>query len=110
MSEIDENIYKRITRTGHVDREAVPNKARVSVRYSGYWEGETAPFDSSLLRGSKFVFETGQGTVVEGLEVAVRSMRPYEQAEFISPTSCFSENSVALRGSSPRRMRSLKWR
>ncbi|EDX08439.1 inactive peptidyl-prolyl cis-trans isomerase shutdown [Drosophila simulans] len=83
MSEIDENIYKRITRTGHVDREAVPNKARVSVRYSGYWEGETAPFDSSLLRGTKFEFETGQGTVVEGLEAAVRSMRPYEQAEFI---------------------------
>ncbi|XP_026836370.1 inactive peptidyl-prolyl cis-trans isomerase shutdown isoform X2 [Drosophila erecta] len=83
MSEIDEHIYKRITRTGHVDRDAVPNKARVSVRYSGYWESEAAPFDSSLLRGTKFEFETGQGTVVEGLEAAVRTMRPYEQAEFI---------------------------
>ncbi|EDW92401.1 inactive peptidyl-prolyl cis-trans isomerase shutdown [Drosophila yakuba] len=83
MSEIDEHIYKRITRTGHVDRDAVPIKARVSVRYSGYWEGESAPFDSSLLRGTKFEFETGQGTVVEGLEAAVRTMRPYEQAEFI---------------------------
>ncbi|XP_017120033.1 inactive peptidyl-prolyl cis-trans isomerase shutdown [Drosophila elegans] len=83
MHRIDEHIYKRITREGHVDRDLVPEKARVSIRYSGYWEGEGHPFDSSMLRGTKFEFETGQKMVIEGLEAAVRTMRPYEQAEFI---------------------------
>ncbi|XP_017070534.1 inactive peptidyl-prolyl cis-trans isomerase shutdown [Drosophila eugracilis] len=83
MNKINEHIYKRIIREGHVERDMVPDKARVTVRYSGYWEGEGAPFDSSMLRGTKFEFETGQRKVLEGLEAAVRTMRPYEQAEFI---------------------------
>ncbi|XP_016974015.1 inactive peptidyl-prolyl cis-trans isomerase shutdown [Drosophila rhopaloa] len=83
MNKIDEYIYKRITREGHVERDLVPEKARVSIRYSGYWEGDSHPFDSSMLRGTKFEFETGQKMVLEGLEAAVRTMRPYEQAEFI---------------------------
>ncbi|KAH8402401.1 hypothetical protein KR009_011832, partial [Drosophila setifemur] len=83
MLRINEHIYKRTTREGHKDRDLVPDKARVFVRYSGYWEGEGAPFDSSMLRGTKFAFETGQRQVLEGLEAAVRTMRPYEQAEFI---------------------------
>ncbi|XP_017033595.1 inactive peptidyl-prolyl cis-trans isomerase shutdown [Drosophila kikkawai] len=83
MQPIGEHIFKRIIRQGHVDRDPVPDKARVSMRYSGYWEGVGAPFDSSLLRGTKYEFETGTNTVLEGLEAAVRTMRPYEQAEFI---------------------------
>ncbi|KAH8348229.1 hypothetical protein KR084_005663, partial [Drosophila pseudotakahashii] len=83
MNRIDDHMYKRITREGHVEREVVPDKARVSVRYSFYWEGSGAPFDSSMLRGTKFEFETGQKMVIVGLESAVRTMRPYEQAEFI---------------------------
>ncbi|XP_016952968.1 inactive peptidyl-prolyl cis-trans isomerase shutdown [Drosophila biarmipes] len=83
MNRIDEFMYKRVTREGHVDRDLVPDKARVSVRYSFYWEGMGAPFDSSMLRGTKFEFETGQKSVIMGLEAAVLTMRPYEQAEFI---------------------------
>ncbi|KAH8386276.1 hypothetical protein KR200_003463 [Drosophila serrata] len=83
MQPISEDIYKRIIRQGHAERDPVPDKARVSIRYSGYWEGVGAPFDSSLLRGTKFEFETGTKMVLEGLEAAVRTMRPYEQAEFI---------------------------
>ncbi|XP_016927793.3 inactive peptidyl-prolyl cis-trans isomerase shutdown [Drosophila suzukii] len=83
MNKINEFMHKRTTREGHVDRDVVPDKARVSVRYSFYWEGMGAPFDSSMLRGTKFEFETGQKAVVMGLEAAVLTMRPYEQAEFI---------------------------
>ncbi|KAH8254089.1 hypothetical protein KR032_008333, partial [Drosophila birchii] len=83
MQPIGEHIFKRIIRQGHEERDLVPDKARVSIRYSGYWEGVGAPFDSSLLRGTKFEFETGMEMVLEGLEAAVRTMRPYEQAEFI---------------------------
>ncbi|KAH8291128.1 hypothetical protein KR054_008888, partial [Drosophila jambulina] len=83
MQPIGEHIFKRIIRQGHAERDPVPEKARVSIRYSGYWEGVGAPFDSSLLRGTKYEFETGMRMVLEGLEAAVRTMRPYEQAEFI---------------------------
>ncbi|KAH8384896.1 hypothetical protein KR093_011817, partial [Drosophila rubida] len=83
MVPIDEHIYKRITREGVKDQGLVPDKARVSLRYSAYWEGQSAPFDSSMLRGTKFEFTTGSNVVLEGLEAAVRTMYPYEQAEFI---------------------------
>ncbi|XP_033251234.1 inactive peptidyl-prolyl cis-trans isomerase shutdown-like isoform X1 [Drosophila miranda] len=84
MEPINENIFKRITREGHQGRGLVPDKARVAVRYSGYWEGESSPFDSSLSRRTKFYFETGAGCdVLEGLQAAVLTMRPYEKAEFI---------------------------
>ncbi|XP_033247699.1 inactive peptidyl-prolyl cis-trans isomerase shutdown-like [Drosophila miranda] len=84
MEPINENIFKRITREGHQGRGLVPDKARVAVRYSGYWEGESSPFDSSLMRRTKLYFETGAGCdVLEGLQAAVLTMRPYEKAEFI---------------------------
>ncbi|EDV98073.1 GH22913 [Drosophila grimshawi] len=83
MTPIDEHIYKRITRAGVKEQGLVPDKARVALRYSAYWEGQSAPFDSSMLRGTKFEFETGQNVVLEGLEAAVRSMYIYEQSEFI---------------------------
>ncbi|KAH8418576.1 hypothetical protein KR222_002626, partial [Zaprionus bogoriensis] len=83
MTPVNEHIYKRITRAGIQEEGLVPDKARVAVRYSAYWEGQTAPFDSSLLRGTKFEFETGWNSVLEGLEAAVRTMHAYEQAEFI---------------------------
>ncbi|KAL7735833.1 hypothetical protein ACLKA6_017832 [Drosophila palustris] len=83
MTPIGEHIYKRITRAGIKDQGPVPEKARVSLRYSAYWEGQSAPFDSSMLRGTKFEFETGSNKVLEGLEAAVRTMYAYEQAEFI---------------------------
>ncbi|XP_034478899.1 inactive peptidyl-prolyl cis-trans isomerase shutdown [Drosophila innubila] len=83
MTPIGEHIYKRITRAGVKDQGLVPEKARVSLRYSAYWEGQSAPFDSSMLRGTKFEFETGCNKVIEGLEAAVCTMYTFEQAEFI---------------------------
>ncbi|TDG43308.1 hypothetical protein AWZ03_010280 [Drosophila navojoa] len=83
MTPVNEHIYKRITRAGIKEQGLVPDKARVALRYTAYWEGQTAPFDSSMLRGTKFEFETGQHMVLEGLEAAVRTMRVYEQSEFI---------------------------
>ncbi|XP_017866596.1 PREDICTED: inactive peptidyl-prolyl cis-trans isomerase shutdown [Drosophila arizonae] len=83
MTPVNEYIYKRITRAGIKEQGLVPDKARVALRYTAYWEGQTAPFDSSMLRGTKFEFETGQHMVLEGLEAAVRTMSVYEQSEFI---------------------------
>ncbi|KAI8038311.1 inactive peptidyl-prolyl cis-trans isomerase shutdown [Drosophila gunungcola] len=79
MSRIDENIYKGTTREGHEERDPVPEKARVSIRYRAYWEGEEAAFESAKLQE----FETGGDMVLKGLEAAVRTMRPYEQADFV---------------------------
>ncbi|KAH8280226.1 hypothetical protein KR018_000087, partial [Drosophila ironensis] len=83
MIPVGKHMHKRVTREGHQERERVPTGARVIIRYSGYWEGESAPFDSSMLRGNQYEFETGTNQVLEGLEAAVLTMRPYEVAEFI---------------------------
>ncbi|XP_037715395.1 inactive peptidyl-prolyl cis-trans isomerase shutdown [Drosophila subpulchrella] len=79
MNRIDEHIYKHITREGHEERDPVPPKARVSIRYRAYWEGESTAFKSSKL----LEFETGGDMVLQGLETAVRTMRPYEKADFV---------------------------
>ncbi|XP_016979704.1 inactive peptidyl-prolyl cis-trans isomerase shutdown [Drosophila rhopaloa] len=79
MNLIDGHIYKRTTREGHVERDPVPEKVRVSIRYRGYWEGDDAAFQSAKLRE----FETGGDMVLKGLEAAVRTMRPYEKADFV---------------------------
>ncbi|XP_017061273.1 inactive peptidyl-prolyl cis-trans isomerase shutdown [Drosophila ficusphila] len=91
MNRIDAHIYKRVVREGHEERDPVPDKARVSIRYRGYWEGEKDAFEASEL----CKFETGKDMVLQGLEAAVRTMRPYEQADFIISNKvlkCLSRN------------------
>ncbi|XP_016976954.1 inactive peptidyl-prolyl cis-trans isomerase shutdown-like [Drosophila rhopaloa] len=79
MTLVDKHVHKQITRPGDEERDPVPDKARVSIRYRAYWEGHERPFEASRLRE----FETGGHMVLKGLEAAVRTMRPYEQAEFV---------------------------
>ncbi|KAM7362897.1 inactive peptidyl-prolyl cis-trans isomerase shutdown-like [Cochliomyia hominivorax] len=83
MERINGYIWKKITKMGLEDEPTVPNNARACIRYNAYWEGEGAPFDSSFLRGSSYSFYTGRNEVLEGLEVAVRTMHKGEQAQFI---------------------------
>lgn len=83
MEQINPYIWKSITKQGRSDVPQVPQNARVIIRYNAFWEGEKAPFDSSVLRGRDFKFETGRCNVLEGLEAAVCTMHPEEQAQFI---------------------------
>ncbi|XP_065354893.1 inactive peptidyl-prolyl cis-trans isomerase shutdown-like [Calliphora vicina] len=83
MQKLNEHVWKKITKVGIEQEPVVPHNARVCIRYNAYWEGEGAPFDSSFLRGSSYSFYTGRDEVLEGLEVAVRTMHKGEHAQFV---------------------------
>lgn len=83
MQQVNEHLWKKITKIGVDQESVVPINARVCIRYNAYWEGEGAPFDSSFLRGSSFSFYTGRNEVLEGLEAAVRTMYKGEHAQFL---------------------------
>lgn len=83
MQQVNEYMWKKITKEADETTTEVPNNARVCIRYNAYWEGEGAPFDSSFLRGSSYTFYTGRSEVLEGLEAAVRTMRKGEHAQFV---------------------------
>lgn len=83
MTELNPYLWKRVTRKGKTSVPTVPPNARVDIRYNGFWEGESAPFDSSILRGRTFRFVTGHGEVLEGLEAAVCTMHPGECSQFV---------------------------
>lgn len=82
MFMISEFIYKRITKQG-VGDELVPERARVTIDYNGYFEGETYAFDSTSMRGEFKQFTIGKSEVLSGLEDAVKSMKPSEEAQFV---------------------------
>lgn len=60
-----------------------PEGAIVSVHYTGYFPETGKKFESSLDRGLPFSFTIGEGRVIKGWDVAVRSMRKGEQCEVI---------------------------
>jgi len=78
-------LYKRICRNGE-GRMPPPNSI-VTVHYNAYLEDEFStqvkPFDSTVLRGQPLLFMRGQGATIEGLDIAVGSMKIQEQSEFI---------------------------
>ncbi|EDS27255.1 FK506-binding protein 6 [Culex quinquefasciatus] len=82
MFMVSEFVYKRITKPG-VGDELVPDRARVKIDYNGYFEGETYAFDSTSMRGEFKTFTIGKSEVLEGLEEAVKSMKPSEEAQFV---------------------------
>lgn len=67
-------IYKKLVREGF-EPGWKGEPVRFSVHYSGYFEKETNPFDSTYLQGKPKLFVHGQKEVLEGLEIAVQSMR-----------------------------------
>lgn len=82
MFMVSEFVYKRITKQG-VGEELVPDRARVTIDYNGYFEGETYAFDSTSMRGEFKTFTIGKEEVLVGLEEAVKSMKPSEEAQFV---------------------------
>ena len=61
----------------------VPPGATVTVHYSQSLEGQDEPFDSTVLRGRPEKYKLDEGKVIEGLEVAVKTMRKNEKAQFM---------------------------
>ncbi|XP_058463662.1 inactive peptidyl-prolyl cis-trans isomerase shutdown [Malaya genurostris] len=82
MFMISDYIFKRTTKQG-VGDELVPDRARVTVDYNAYFEGEAYAFDSTSMRGEYKKFTIGAAEVLGGLEDAVKSMKPSEEAQFV---------------------------
>ena len=75
----DGGVIKKIQKKG--DGEYVKDGDFVKVHYKGQLEnGET--FDSSLDRDEPYSFKLGEGKVIKGWEVGIKSMKVGEKAQF----------------------------
>ncbi|XP_040162374.1 inactive peptidyl-prolyl cis-trans isomerase shutdown-like [Anopheles arabiensis] len=81
MDQINEHLYKRVTKAGV--GEPIPDSTRVVIEYNAFFEGESKPFDSTTLRDKPHRFVVGKSNVLLGLELAVRTMRVSEEAQFV---------------------------
>ncbi len=55
----------------------------MTMHYSLYLEGQDEPYDSTILRNRAERHRLGQGGLLPGIEVAVKSMLKKEEAEFL---------------------------
>ena len=70
----------------------VPDHATVTIHYSLYLEYQDEPYDSSVLRGRAERYKLDDGRLLPGMELAVKSMKKKEQADFlIQPNYAFGE-------------------
>lgn len=88
-------MTKRIIQEGEGD-EKPDDGYEVSVHYTGTFE-DGNEFDSSHNRGSPFNFTVGTGSVIKGWDVALKTMKRNEIAEFSLPP----ELAYGERGSPP---------
>lgn len=82
MDLIHLGIYKKILSPGTGD--LVPETARVSIDYSGFWEGNSTPFESSWVNRRPRMQKMGED-MLPGVYHALQSMRLGEVAKFIVP-------------------------
>lgn len=75
-------IYKKILTEG--TGELVPDTARVSMDYSGFWEGQSTPFETSWIHKKPRLQRIGED-MLPGLYYCLLSMRVNEVAKFIVP-------------------------
>lgn len=85
MTDIGKGIYKKIVKQP-VDNVEINGRCRVTIAYNAYMENENASFDSTYLRGEHKTFVTGDFEVLDGLELAVKSMKRKEESQFIIPS------------------------
>lgn len=88
-------MTKRIIQEGEGD-EKPDDGYEVSVHYTGTFE-DGNEFDSSHNRGSPFNFTLGTGSVIKGWDIALKTMKRNEIAEFSLPP----ELAYGERGSPP---------
>lgn len=67
----------------------IPDGSRVRIHYNAYFELNDEPFDSTYLRNKSFEFKLGANQVVQGLDIAVASMKRHEKSQFIFEPSYF---------------------
>lgn len=64
--------------------EVVPKDAQVTVEYVGYFEHQDEPFDSTLFHREKnIVLRLGKQQIIQGLEIAIGTMKKHEKALFL---------------------------
>jgi hypothetical protein len=93
--ELPPGMTKRIIQEGEGD-ERPEDGYEVSVHYTGTFE-DGKEFDSSHNRGSPFNFTLGTGSVIKGWDIALKTMKRNEVAEFSLPP----ELAYGERGSPP---------
>jgi len=81
-------LIKEITTPGDESAARPAKGQRISVHYTGYLNenGVTGrKFDSSVDRGTPFVFEVGVGQVIRGWDEGLASMKKGEKARLLIP-------------------------
>lgn len=84
MTNIGHDIYKKVVKKP-VDNLEIQGRCRVTITYNAYMENDTTAFDSTFMRGDHKVFITEAHEVLEGLELAVKSMKRGEESQFVIP-------------------------
>lgn len=84
ISESGENQDPKIEVLKQGTGEEVKNGDAVSVHYTGTLENGTK-FDSSLDRGTPFVFTLGAGQVIEGWDLGILGMKVGEKRKLVIP-------------------------
>eukprot|EP00092_Neocalanus_flemingeri_P015889 GFUD01017206.1.p1 GENE.GFUD01017206.1~~GFUD01017206.1.p1 ORF type:complete len:476 (-),score=199.32 GFUD01017206.1:136-1563(-) len=79
----DGGVMKRVVLDGLQTPGSVPADSTITIHYSLQLEGQDEPFDSSVLRGRPERYKLGDGQLIEGLEVGVRTMKKGEKAQFL---------------------------
>ena len=77
------SCFFQIKEPGLESSGTVPDRGSVTVHYCLFLEGDDTPFDSTRLRGQPERFVLDAGLVLRGLEVAIKSMKRKEKANFI---------------------------
>ena len=72
-----------------------PEGAMVSLHYVGKFADTGKEFESSYTRGQPFSFNIGEGRVIKGWDVAVRTMKKGEQCIIILTSDYGYGNSVS---------------
>ncbi|XP_023237057.1 inactive peptidyl-prolyl cis-trans isomerase FKBP6-like [Centruroides sculpturatus] len=78
---VENQIFKKELKTGFGIE--LPSKAFVTIHYNAYLEYSDEPFDSTRLRGTPLKFVLGENRVVEGLDIAVATMKKGEISQFL---------------------------
>ncbi|KAF7990236.1 hypothetical protein HCN44_000041 [Aphidius gifuensis] len=82
----DGRIKKKVMQEGTGD--VVPEKALVIIKYSGYFEDQDEPYDSTHARGTTERYTLGGTELLYGLDVGIQSMKKGEIAIFWIDYTC----------------------
>lgn len=77
----DGKIKKKIIREGY--GETPLEGQEVTIQYNAYLEFSEEPFDSTYIRKKPTVFRVGGGKTLLGIDIAVRTMKTNEKAQFL---------------------------